>query len=516
MEQMLIRVLIADDEPIVREGLRCLVEWDALGFSICGEAANGEDTLEKIEYLQPDLVLLDIRMPKLSGTQLIEKARNAGYAGDFIILSGYSEFKYAQTAIRFGVSFYLTKPIDEDELTKALLTIREKIHRQVHMKNSYRQYFTKAKPPVLTDLLTGRELNPAINYAEMGLLHPVYQVVICEWYSPWFHSYSFAALLRVSNRDYSFFEQITLDSYDVVLLKGAYALDKFRSCLRHYENTGPQKGSPLDGLFLAYGPAVHHPEQIGDSYSAAKELMERRFFCSENQHVLSYETLPEKTAALRPLDMEASNDYSERLLSYIQAYNRREVFSALEELSRMLYTCQNEVSQIKYFLSGIFLQVKQSVTALYSRMDIPFASNAAIIELIENKRYLYEIMRYFSEQFEMVIRAIGNNSSDSVFDDILYYISQNYSQSLKLESIAPLFGYNSSYLGKLFNQKMGQNFNSYLDQVRLTEAVRLLDETTMKVYEIAEQVGYKNVDYFHQKFRKQYEMSPAEYRRRGR
>lgn len=516
MEQMLIRVLIADDEPIVREGLRFLIDWESLGFSICGEAVNGEDALEKMRSLQPDLVLLDIRMPKLSGTELIEKARNADYSGEFIILSGYSEFKYAQTAIRFGVSFYLTKPVDEDELTESLLTIREKLYRQMQTKNSFRQYITKAKAPVLTDLLTGREFNPSINYAELGLLQPVYQVVICEWYSPYFQSYSFADLLRVSNQDQSFFEQITIDSYDVVLLKGPYALDKFKACLRHYENAGPQKGSPLDNLFLAYGPAVHHPEQIKESYRTARKLMERRFFCEENQHVLSYVMLPEKPLSAEPLSPEASGDYGARLFACIQAYNRRQVRALLEELSEALYVCGEDVHQIKYFLSGIFLQVKQSLTGLYSKAELPFASNAAIIELIENKRYLYEIIRYFSEQFEMCIRAIGNNSSDSVFDDILYYISQNYSQSLKLESIAPLFGYNSSYLGKLFNQKVGQNFNSYLDSVRLTEAIRLLDTTSMKVYEIAERVGYKNVDYFHQKFRKQYGQSPAEYRRRAR
>ena len=182
----------------------------------------------------------------------------------------------------------------------------------------------------------------------------------------------------------------------------------------------------------------------------------------------------------------------------------------------MLCTCDADIRQIKYFLSGIFLQVKQSIAHRYSQAEIPFASNAAVIELLENKRYLYEIMRYFSEQFEMIIRAIGNQSSDSVFDDILYYINQNYGQTLKLESIAPLFGYNSSYLGKLFSQKMGQSFNSYLDRVRLSEAEKLLKATSMKVYEIAEKVGYKNVDYFHQKFRRQYGKSPAEYRREHR
>ncbi len=302
----------------------------------------------------------------------------------------------------------------------------------------------------------------------------------------------------------------------MVLLKGDSALNRFQSCLRHYEDAGPQKGSPLGGIFLACGQPVYHMEHIHQSIKVAKQLVERRFFCEENQHVLSYDMLPQMVFGKEALDAEVSNEYSQKLLTWIQAYNRREVSATLHELRRMLYSCDADIHQIKYFLSGIFLQVKQIIAHRYSQAEIPFASNAAVIELLENKRYLYEIMRYFSEQFEMIIWAIGNHSSDSVFDDILYYINQYYGQTLKLESIAPLFGYNSSYLGKLFSQKMGQSFNSYLDQVRLSEAEKLLNTTSMKVYEIAEKVGYKNVDYFHQKFRRQYGKSPAEYRKKQR
>ena len=113
----------------------------------------------------------------------------------------------------------------------------------------------------------------------------------------------------------------------------------------------------------------------------------------------------------------------------------------------------------------------------------------------------------------MIIRAIGNNSTESIFDDILFYIKHNYQKSLKLETLAPLFGYNSSYLGKLFSQKTGLSFNSYLDELRIAEAANLLVNTSMKVHEISAQVGYKNVDYFHQKFKKQKNVSPAEYRK---
>lgn len=149
----------------------------------------------------------------------------------------------------------------------------------------------------------------------------------------------------------------------------------------------------------------------------------------------------------------------------------------------------------------------------YAMAKIPFPSNSAIIELIEKQYYLYEIIRFFSEQFEMIMNSTGNPSRDTVLDDILYYIDHNYKTNIKLETIAPLFGYNSAYLGKIFTKSTGENFNSYVDHMRIEHSKELLMENRLKVYEIAEQVGYKNVDYFHKKFKKYVGMSPAEYRK---
>jgi two-component system response regulator YesN len=111
------------------------------------------------------------------------------------------------------------------------------------------------------------------------------------------------------------------------------------------------------------------------------------------------------------------------------------------------------------------------------------------------------------------MNVIGNSSNNCFWDDIIKYIDFNYPENLRLESIAPLFGYNSSYLGKIFNKKMGMNFNSYLDYIRIENSKKLLLKKELKVYEIAEKVGYKNVDYFHKKFKKYVGESPAEFRR---
>ena len=185
----------------------------------------------------------------------------------------------------------------------------------------------------------------------------------------------------------------------------------------------------------------------------------------------------------------------------------------LFDLEEYLYDVKNEIDAVKLFLTDLYLRVKEKVTHTYSSVSIPFPTNAQAIDRLDSCHYLYEMILLLSEQSEMIMNATGNSSRDSVLDDILYYIDHNYQNNIKLESIAPLFGYNSAYLGKIFNKAIGESFNSYIDHRRIEHSKELLAENRLKVYEIAEQVGYKNVDYFHKKFKKYVNMSPAEYRK---
>ncbi len=512
-------VLIADDENNIREGLKCIMDWESAGFEVCGEAANGEEALNSILSLKPSLVLLDIKMPKMNGIDVIMHARENGYSGRFIILSGYSDFTYAQSAMRYGVDFYLTKPIDEDELFSAVNKIREELETEEATSQNMNHFRKKAKDVILHELITGiRDDDYHYSEEEMSSLHikaDIYQVVIYENFlreadGP---TYSFADLLKVANRENHTFEHLEKDKRDIILLKGDYALSRFQDFLSHYEKEPPQTGSPLDSLFLAYGRPVTSLEQISCSYKEALTLVERRFFCIQGQHTLGFDELPDVKAKEQILSDESLQDFSTRLSNYLQSFNRKKVAETLFELEQFLYNVKNNIAEVKLFLTDLYLQIKERMNYTYGTANIPFPSNSAIIELIGKKYYLYEIILFFSEQSEMVMNSTGNPSRDTVLDDILYYIDHNYKTNIKLETIAPLFGYNSAYLGKIFTKTTGESFNSYVDHMRIEHSKELLMENKLKVYEVAEQVGYKNVDYFHKKFKKYVGMSPAEYRK---
>lgn len=513
-------VFIADDEVSIREGLKCIMDWDDLGFKICGEASNGSDALSEILTKQPDLVLLDIRMPKMYGINVIKAAREQGFAGKCILLSGFSDFEYAQTAIRYGVNFYLTKPIDEDELEQSIMKVKELLDQENIQDKYVSQYKKRAKNVILQELLVNSlsmdsgALSPQ-DIKEFQLDFHIFQVVIYENFDRRVSdlAYNFADLLKITNKGNQTFEYLKVDTLDIILLKGEFALRKLQDFLNHYEKSSPQKGSPLDTLFLAYGRPVGNISEIYYSYHDAIQLINRRFFCSQGQHTLGYLELPNIMIQEKELTQECILQFASQLTEHLQTFNRKKVTETLSQINDYLYNVENNIPSVKLFLTDIYLQVKERISNIYKTIDVPFPSNSSIIELIEKKYYLYEVIRFLSEQFEMIMNATGNSSRDSIIDDVIYYIDHNYHKNIKLESIAPLFGYNSAYLGKIFSKIVGSSFNSYVDYIRINESKDLLLQNKLKVYEISEQIGYKNVDYFHKKFKKYVGISPVEFRR---
>ena len=380
-------------------------------------------------------------------------------------------------------------------------------------------YRQKARTAVIEEILTGSTHLSDQVLADLHVDADTYQVVICENY---IHDgqdmrYRFADMLRLANQDNQFYDNITLQQSDVFLLKGAYAIGKFDTLLQQYEQEKAlQKWSSLDSFFITYGRYVHTADDIPQSFRDACTLLERRFFCSRGQHIMGYESLLGPQPAAAAMDTALLTEFSSTLTNYIQTFSRSGVSATLNELQKKLGEVSQPIDDIRLFLIDLYLNIKEKMSHLYPNASIPFVSNVDMIRLIWSKCYLYEILLFFTEQFEAMISATARSSRESVLDDILHYINHNYADNITLENIAPLFGYNSSYLGRIFSKKMGENFNSYVDHVRIEHSKELLLQEDSRIYTIAERVGYRNADYFHIKFKKYVGMSPAEYRKRSR
>lgn len=511
-------VLFADDESSIRHGIQRLLDWKELGFDTYYEADNGQKALDAILEYKPNLVLLDIRMPLLHGTDVIKAAREAGFTGRCIILSGYSDFTYAQTAIKYHVDFYITKPIDDEELLDAVKVIKQQLDEDTHLLGINDIFRTKAKDAIISEVVSGT-VNPSrfseSELQELGLTSSIYQVIIYENYRQLvaMKTFDFPELLNIPSNSEDIIEHLIIEGNDVILLKGGRAINLFTNFLEHFDNYVPEKGSPLDSFFICYGSPVTDVSRIYNSYQDAHFLLSRRFFCAQNQHTIGYSDMPGVNDLTETIDNNQIEYYTRVITDNLQTFNRKKVVEILYNLEKYLTNVSSPIESVKLFCTDLYLQIKEIISRLYGSTSIPFPSNSTIIENIDKKYYLYEIILFFSEQFEMIMNATGNPTSNSVLDDVISYIDHNYQNNIKLETIAPLFGYNSAYLGKLFTKAVNESFNSYVDNIRIKHSKKLLRDGDLKVYEIAEKIGYSNVDYFHKKFKKYVGMSPAEYRR---
>lgn len=151
------RAMIIDDEEIVRWGIRDLIDWEASGFELCEDGKDGRDGLKKLLEAAPDLALVDIKMPGIQGIELIRLAREAGFRGHFVILTGYSEFEFAKAAISLGVEEYLLKPVDEEELARCVEKVRRGLDEQARERQRQDAHEETAREELLRGILLRRE-----------------------------------------------------------------------------------------------------------------------------------------------------------------------------------------------------------------------------------------------------------------------------------------------------------------------------------------------------------------------
>lgn len=515
------KLLIADDEPNIREGLQSILDWKALGIEIVAEASDGQEALNMIMRFTPDIVIIDIRMPKLSGLEVICQSQKRGYTGNFIILSGYSDFNYAKQAISLGVTSYLTKPIITDEL-KA--TITEILDRLASKKNSVlgnEKYQRNTALALIKDLLLGNlspENFPIIpsQLMTLKLSADSYQVVLYENFYPKNKEpfYNFTELLNVSNKS-MLFEAFKADGHDIILLRGKVAMSVFKHYIEKFDNDQVQENSPMDHLFIAYGRPSESILNIHQSYEDARFLISRRFFCQENQHILGFEDLPNIELGSNRLSAEAKADFSEKISNCLITNNRTGLAESLYELSSYLYNVENRVTDIRMFVTDIYFNCMDKVKATYSNVDLDLPQHSQIISKIGKMNFLYEIFFFFSTQFDAILKKTGCPDNNSIVEDVKHYLKHNFCTNIHLETIAPLFGYNPCYLGRLFKQTTGETFNNYLDKLRIDKALELLKDDSVHIYQISDMIGYSNVEYFYSKFKKMVGDTPSNYRRKN-
>lgn len=493
---MSIKVLLIDDEPAIRKGLRNLIPWENYGFTICAEAGNAAEGLEKIKTLSPDLLMLDIRLPQKSGLDLAEEARADGYTGKIIILSGFSDFSYAKKAIEFGITAYLLKPIDEEELLEALEKVHTQLEEESYLYAYSSQSVRKAKQNFILDIITGKlTFQPAIKLYDLDFSPDYYQLILLFPAEGDFREDVMKKIQDLSKLGGYIAEN---DGHYCLLLKGKKALFQFRIAEK------------MDELIYAIGELFHDMDSCPGQYRLLKKLYEERFFFLKADNVLAVEMLslelPEKLAAFDIID------YVEQIYTSITAGQIPQITLLMHEMEEYFMIQRMASGKTMRILITCYMQVVTPILEKYPKTAGQLPEDDCFANYVSACASLHEIISHMEHIFLLAANRIHSISNDNIVQKVRNYLDMNYGKStLRLEMISDIFGYNSSYLGKIFTRETGLNFNAYLDKLRVEKA-QLLLVTDKRIYQIAEECGFHDVEYFTKKFKKYTGMTPSSYR----
>jgi two-component system response regulator YesN len=502
----MLKLLIVDDEPIIRGGIRGIIDWTRYGYTICGEAEDGPSAVAAILELKPDLVLLDLHLPGFSGLEVIKKIRtletegkfDGGGVPHFLILSGYAEFEYAKEAINLDVNGYIVKPIDEAVLIERICSIAQEIKKEDPQERRRIQFL---------EIMEG-----VYDEEDRRSSYFAYDSVQAAFISPEKSELSnFADIIQkmknfIPKNDAHIFPY---GEYLVILFENTPETTVIHLLEKLYDYLQKLGNCPAITLG-SYVRMNGHGSGIRQSCREAEELMRYVFFFRGKKYI-SADTISGKGDS--GLDWDPGEE-ALKLCACIQVIDPNKIRSFFFELENKLFNSGREAGEIRQECLTFMIETRNNLVKKIPALREILSSGREILDSIMKLRYLGDIMDAMTKASLHISECLPLLSADSGFQRIISYVKNNYSEDLRLDTLGQLFNYNSAYLGKRFKEYTGKSFHTYLDMLRIDAAKELLGNTTMKVYDISAAVGYANTDYFYSKFKKYAGESPLVYRRK--
>ncbi|PQP83370.1 hypothetical protein C0Q44_01215 [Paenibacillus sp. PCH8] len=517
----MINVLIVDDEPFIREGLRLLIDWNSYGFQICGQASNGLQAMECIRAQQPDLVISDIKMPDMNGMQLAQTLYEQ-YNGEIqmILLSGFYEFEYAKQAIKYQVNDYILKPIVKTELIQVLEAFKAsflvRTEEKRHQQKKDQIIMTQHMQSILLGV-ADREIVASVqpHYQDASTLRCILieaetgQEPDTEWYSRVAKRVSEPAMGQVLKPFTGEKNAVLLIVTDLLLKRNGRSMEQYISQLHVELSQG------LEGAITFYvGKEVHRLEELHESYQSCGNIKSLRFFTA-CRPVYYFEHMDTTLFTNRPGQQE--KQLFDGLIKAIEKQQTDELRSHAETIFQFFLDERIEPGIVRIHLHYLAYTLLDLVNSDTGNMDDGLMQstflqmNYVMLSMEEN----IENLCAFSHMCAEKLKQQQKWNAMGVLAKIETYVHEHYKENISLKLLGEQFYMNSAYLGQIFKKHYAMNFSDYLNQLRIEEATRLLRRTDHRVYEIAAMVGYRDSDYFINRFEKIMGATPAQYRKRN-
>lgn len=514
------KLLIVDDEDFTRECIAYQIDWASYDVELAGMAVNGEDALEKISTLHPDIIITDIKMPIMNGIELLEAIVRERLNVDVIMLSGFEEFEFAQKALNLGAKNFFLKPIDPAELLNAVIVLQEKklAQEKKDRKEDDLESFIKN---IVYMVYTPEEMDAAVEkFAELkdywqamiilqmdnisealyiGGGHSVYKMLLQE-IQTYCSSQEGCYLLEKSPHNMVLFiirkekeeAEQTLSQLIVLLQKILQKID--------YSN-----------YVIGVSELNHTVEEVGKSYLEASRAVNTKYIYGNDKIYYADEGYPAYLAGLSD-----TGDLTKEIIDNTVYYNEDKIDELIEllfDIAEKHDICLNGLQQMMYLIvKGIIKHealVNIDINSLYSNPSSIIMSLCTSDENKEMKRKLKAFLHTIGRQ----LNKVKIKKPNQIVTKIKQYIQDCYQkQDLSLAKIAEEFNFSAAYLSTLFRINCGQNITDYINAIRIEEACRLLAQEPYKVSYIAEAVGYSNATYFCKVFKKLKGSSPTDYR----
>ncbi|WNR42858.1 response regulator [Paenibacillus roseipurpureus] len=525
----MIPILLVEDEYLIRELIKASIDWNGCGFEIVEEAEDGEEALLLLENSKAQLLLVDINIPIMDGMQLTRLVKEKYPNKQIIIITGYSEFEYAKTALELGVSNYMLKPIDPEELQGCLRKVKAEIEKRHYIHNledKVKSGFEMHKSAFLASILQNanhfskEQIEESLQTYQIDLDPVQLQVIVIEidymtykWMNEKERRLWQFATKNVA--DEIFGKQFTYVSHIGSLNHIVYVINnKDETRLKQVceEVLNKVKFYLKYTVTIGIGLRYEGYEQIHRSYQDALLALENKFTMGANQ----------------VLDAYVSPVFSSNSIVDAPLMFNKEAFIIAIKMGRN-DLCHNQIDDVFSQMVGDALSkevVKQiSLDILMAIMKVVAENQVMLPDLfschhdyftfIRSRETIEDIRLTLLMLVEAVVQhSTHNRSKNTVFiDRAREYIEQHYAKSdLSLEEISSYVSISSAYMSTIFKKEMGVGMTEYITEIRLKKAKELIDlhgETSIQ--DIALNVGYMDAYYFSKCFKKRFGISPKNY-----
>lgn len=524
------RILIIDDEPVVREGIAENIDWRSHGYELAGTCKDGREAMQAIEEEQPDVILTDICMPFVDGMELASFVADRYPAIKTILLTGFDEFEYAQEAVRLRVHSFLLKPITPRELLAELDALRMSLDVERNRTEQLERLRSQIKEslPVLRERLMNRilhaEIAPAdiprrLSILDISLDGGAFAALVCDPDS--LDSEQELAEIAVQ----SIAEEVVAEFPAAVAFatprvrtvavvaapSDAEAASMTLSCAeRISERVTSELGFTVS---IGMGEPVEVLDRLGESYDQARVALDRRIVLGPHQ-IIAIEQV--RGQAARAHSTAEARELRNRYTAALKTGNASAAAEALMALVTAFASQELPLDEFRTQIMRLIAELMAALESIGMRLEDVPAVDAHPLERLAHVKTQADVREWLLELTESITRhlaATRDEHSHVKAVEAEEYIRGNFAdRSLSLARLCAELAVSKSYFSPLFKAHTGMTFVEFLTTVRMDRARELLANSDMKTYEVARLVGFADPHYFSLTFKKQTGVTPTEYR----